>query len=38
MDKEMEALVGNKTWVLVPKGVTQKAIGCKLGIEGKTQF
>ena len=29
MDEEMEALVDNKTWVLVPKGVTQKPIGCK---------
>ena len=29
MDKEMQALVDNQTWVLVPKGETQKPIGCK---------
>ena len=29
MDKELQALVDNKTWVLVPKGATQKPIGRK---------
>ena len=29
MNEEMQALVDNKTWVLVPKGTTQKPIGYK---------